>query len=115
MTPQNFQKQSNLMNFDPLWAWQNLCGYGRKVHAKSWPWGMPWEPIYCLVIIKINLFWSSQRKNQSILVVSTIYRNNNNNCRSRTIKKHCGPIFWHAQIVKKKEQHFRRLNELLEE
>ena len=29
-----------------LWAWQNLWGYGRKVHAKFWLWGMPWEPSY---------------------------------------------------------------------
>ena len=36
----------NLITFEPLWAWQNLWGYGRKVHAKFWPWGMPWDPIY---------------------------------------------------------------------
>ena len=29
-----------------LWAWQTLWGYGRKVHAKFWPWGMPWDPSY---------------------------------------------------------------------
>ena len=32
-----------LIIFGPLWAWQNLWGYGRKVHAKFWPWGMPWD------------------------------------------------------------------------
>ena len=25
---------------------KNLWGYGRKVHAKCWPWGMPWDSIY---------------------------------------------------------------------
>ena len=30
----------------PLWAWQNLWGYGRKVHAKFWLWGMPWDLFY---------------------------------------------------------------------
>ena len=30
----------------PLWAWQNHWGYGREVHAKFWPWVMPWDPSY---------------------------------------------------------------------
>ena len=30
----------------PLWTWQNLWGYGRKVHAKFWRWGMLWDPSY---------------------------------------------------------------------
>ena len=43
---QKYLKLIILNNFDPLWAWQNLWGYGRKVHAKFWPWGTPWDPIY---------------------------------------------------------------------
>ena len=46
MTPNKCLKMLNLINFDPLWAWQNLWGYGRKVHAKFWPWGKPWDPSY---------------------------------------------------------------------
>ena len=46
MTPQKVLKTLNLINFEPLWAWQNLWGYGRKVHGKFWSWGMPWEQIY---------------------------------------------------------------------
>ena len=45
-TPQKLQKLQYLIDFDTLWAWQNLWGYGRKVHAKFWPWGMIWDPSY---------------------------------------------------------------------
>ena len=30
---------SILIKTGPLWAWQGLWGYGRKVHAKFWPLG----------------------------------------------------------------------------
>ena len=46
MIPKQMLKTIILTNFDPLWAWQNLEGYGRKVHAKFWPWGMPCDLIY---------------------------------------------------------------------
>ena len=39
-------KTFNLIEIGILWAWKNLRGYGRKVHAKFWPWGIPWYPIY---------------------------------------------------------------------
>ena len=44
--PLDLSKPIILIETGPLWAWQNLWGYGRKVHAKFWPWGMPWHPIY---------------------------------------------------------------------
>ena len=34
----------NLINFDPLWAWQNLWGYGRIFLTKFWPLGTPRDP-----------------------------------------------------------------------
>jgi hypothetical protein len=47
MTPQKaFKKLLNLIQIGSLWAWKNVRGYGRKVHAKFWPWGMPWDQIY---------------------------------------------------------------------
>ena len=48
MTPQKPQKLLNLIKIVSLWAWKNLWGYGRKVHAKFWTWGMPWDPIYTI-------------------------------------------------------------------
>ena len=44
--PKNLQELLNLAKIGSLWAWKNLWGYGRKVHAKFWPWGMSWDPIY---------------------------------------------------------------------
>ena len=35
-----------LVKIGPLWAWQNLRGYGTMVHAKFWRWGMLWDAIY---------------------------------------------------------------------
>ena len=35
MIPKKCLKMLNLINFEPLWAWQNLWGYGRKVHAPN--------------------------------------------------------------------------------
>ena len=46
MTPLDLSKRLILIQSGPLWAWQNLRGYGRKVHAKFWPWGMPWDRSY---------------------------------------------------------------------
>ena len=46
MTPQKPQKLFNLIKIGSLWAWKNLRGYGRKLHAKFWPWGTPWDLIY---------------------------------------------------------------------
>ena len=46
MTPKKVLKTINLINIDLLWAWKNVWGYGRKVHAKFWPWGMPWDLFY---------------------------------------------------------------------
>ena len=40
------KKLFDLVKIGFLWAWKNLWGYGRKVHAKFWPWGMPWDLIY---------------------------------------------------------------------
>ena len=44
--PTKMLKNVNLIKIGSLWVWKNLWGYGRKVHAKFWPWGMPWDPIY---------------------------------------------------------------------
>ena len=46
MTPLEPSKHFILIKIGPLWAWQNLCGYGSNVHAKFWSWGMPWDPSY---------------------------------------------------------------------
>jgi len=46
MTPQNLQTLLNLIEIGSLWAWKNLWEYDRKVHAKFWPWAMPWDPIH---------------------------------------------------------------------
>ena len=46
MTPPGPSKPFILIKIGPLWAWQNLLGYGRKVHAKFWPGGMPCDPSY---------------------------------------------------------------------
>ena len=46
-----------LINFGSLWAWQNLWGYGRKVHAKFWPWGTPYDQSYdhfCVFVSPVN-------------------------------------------------------------
>ena len=65
MTPRkNFQKLLNLIKIGSLWAWKNLWGYGRKVHAKFWPWGIPWDLSYdppqnlqkLLIQLKLNPF-----------------------------------------------------------
>ena len=39
MTPLDPSKPIILINIGSLWAWQNLRGYGRKVHAKFQPSG----------------------------------------------------------------------------
>ena len=46
MTPNKVFKTFNLIKIGILWVWKNLWGYGRKVHAKFWPWGTPWDPSY---------------------------------------------------------------------
>ena len=46
MTPLDPSKLAILIKIGFLWAWQNLWGYGRKVHAKFWLWGMAWGPSY---------------------------------------------------------------------
>ena len=46
MTPLVTSKPIILIKIGPLWAWQNLRGYGRKVHAKFLPCGIPWDPSY---------------------------------------------------------------------
>ena len=46
LTPPKVFKTLHLIKIGILWAWKNLWAYGRKVHAKFWPWGMPWDPIY---------------------------------------------------------------------
>ena len=46
MTPLDPSKPFILIKIGALWAWQNLWGYGRKVHAKFWLWGMPWDSSY---------------------------------------------------------------------
>ena len=42
----NLQPLLTLIKNESLWAWKNIWGYGRKVHAKFWPWGTPWDPSY---------------------------------------------------------------------
>jgi len=64
--PKNLQPLLNLIKFGSLWAWKNLWGYGRKVHAQFWPWGTPWDPSYdppkhlqtLLNLIKIGSIWA---------------------------------------------------------
>ena len=46
MTPPKPEKLINLIKIGSLWAWKNLWGYGRKVHAKFRLWGIPWNPSY---------------------------------------------------------------------
>ena len=46
MTPQNFQKLLNLINFDPAWACQNIWGHGRIILVKFGGFGMPGSPSY---------------------------------------------------------------------
>ena len=41
MTPNKFLKMLNSIKIGSLWAYKNLWGYGRKVHANIWPWGTP--------------------------------------------------------------------------
>ena len=41
MTPSKVLKTRNSIKIGVLWVWKNLWGYGRKVHAKFWPWGGP--------------------------------------------------------------------------
>ena len=45
MTSPKVLKTFNLIKIGVLWVWKNLWGYGRKVHAKFWPWGMPWDRV----------------------------------------------------------------------
>ena len=44
--PLDLSKPTILIKTWFLWAWQNPLGYGRKVHAKFWPWGMPGNQSY---------------------------------------------------------------------
>ena len=46
MTHEKCLKSHNLIKSDPLWACGSIGGYGRKVHAKIWPWGNPCNLIY---------------------------------------------------------------------
>ena len=46
MTPEKCLKSPSLIKNDPLWACRSIRWYGRKVHAKVWPWKNPWDPIY---------------------------------------------------------------------
>ena len=46
MTPQKCLQMFKLTKIGVLWVWKNLWGYGRKVHAKVWSWGTPWDPSY---------------------------------------------------------------------
>ena len=46
MTPNKCLKMPKLTKIDPLWAYKKFRGYGRKVHAKFWQWGTPWDVIY---------------------------------------------------------------------
>ena len=45
-SPKKCIKMLILIICGPLWAWQNLLGYDRKVHAKFWFQGTPWDPSY---------------------------------------------------------------------
>ena len=44
--PPDPSKPFILISIGSTWVWKNVWGYGRKVHAKIWPWGMPWDPSY---------------------------------------------------------------------
>ena len=53
-----------LINFDPLWAWQNLSGHGRIILGKFGPWGMLQDPSYdnfCVLcwpsFSEYSIFW----------------------------------------------------------
>ena len=66
MTPLDPSKPLILIETGLLWAWQNLWGYSRKVHAKFWPWGIPWDPSYDHFCIPCCL-----RKCKSLLMKSS--------------------------------------------
>ena len=46
ISPPDPSKPVILIKIGIIWTWSNLWGYGRKVHAKFWPWGMPWDRSY---------------------------------------------------------------------
>ena len=39
-------KTFNSIKISPLWAWQNLYGYGGMISTKFWLWGMAWDLSY---------------------------------------------------------------------
>ena len=61
-------KSPNLIKDDPLWGCRSVRGYGRNVHAKIWPWGTPWDPIY-------HHFWDlCQSSNSKCWKIWSIWR-----------------------------------------
>ena len=59
MIPVDPSKPSVLIKTGPLWAWQTLWGYGRKVHAKFWLWGMLWDVSYdhfCVLLCRASFY-----------------------------------------------------------
>ena len=55
--PPKVLKTINLIKIKSLWARKSVRGYGRKVHAKFWPWGTTYDPIY-------DHFWNFVQSSQ---------------------------------------------------
>ena len=54
MTPPKLIKTANLIKIGVLWAWKSLWGYGRKVHAKFWPWGTPGTRVMTIFVFCVS-------------------------------------------------------------
>ena len=54
MTFPKVLKTFNLIKIGVLWVWKNLWGYGSKVHAKFWPWGIPWDRVMTIFVFYVS-------------------------------------------------------------
>ena len=54
MTPPKVLKTFNSRKIGVLWAWKNVWGYGRKVHAKFWPCGPPGTRVMTIFVFYVS-------------------------------------------------------------
>ena len=54
MTSPKVLKTLNLIKIGVVWVWKNLWGYGRKVHAKFWPWGNHWVQVMTIFVFYVS-------------------------------------------------------------